>query len=86
LIEDDNDESDDGDDETIKGPTMKAIPPDKRSGGVINDVDIENVDEDEEDYLKDDEPDVSVKSDLRANDERTNANVPSRKTTGCEDQ
>jgi hypothetical protein len=32
---------------------MKAIPPDKRSEEV-NDVDIEDVDEDEEDYLKDD--------------------------------
>ena len=51
LIEDD--ESDDEDDGNVGGPTMKVIPPDKRSEGV-NDVDIEDVDEDDEDYLKDD--------------------------------
>ena len=52
MIEND-DESDDEDDGTVSGPTMKVIPPDKRSEGV-NDVDIEDVDEDDEDYLKDD--------------------------------
>ena len=73
LIHDD--ESDDEEDGTVNEPTMKAIPPDKRSEGV-SDVDIEDVDEDDEDYLKDDEPDVPVESDLRANEERTNVTVP----------
>jgi hypothetical protein len=76
LIEND-DESDDEDDGTVSGPTMKVIPPDKRSEGV-NDVDIEEVDEDEGDYLKDDDkPDVTVESDCeRVSEERANGNVP----------
>jgi len=67
LLVEDN-ESDDENDETVKGPTMKPIPPDIRERG-SNDVDIEDVDEGEDDHKEELEPDVTVESDLRANEE-----------------
>ena len=69
------DESDDENDETVKGPMMKPIPPDIREEG-MNDVDIEDVDEGEEDHAEELEPDVPVESDLQANEARTNKAVP----------
>jgi hypothetical protein len=76
LVEDD--ESDDENDETVKGPTMKLIPPNIREEGV-NDEDIEDVHKGEEDHAEELEPDVPVKS------EQTRL-CRFRKMTGYEDQ
>ena len=74
LVEDD--ESDNEDVISTNGPTMKAIPPDRRSEG-IDDVSIEGIDDDDEDNRpRDYEPEFPIESDLRANEERTNRTAP----------
>ena len=69
-------ESDDEDDiRPSTGPTMKAIPDDKRSEGV-SDVDIEDVDEDDNNDVAETKPEVPNETDLRANEERSGKSVP----------
>jgi hypothetical protein len=69
-------ESDDEDDiRPSTGPTIKAIPDDKRSEGV-SDVDIEDVDKDDNVDVAETEPEVPNETDLRANEERSGKSVP----------
>ena len=70
LVEDDSDDDDDVDD---KGPTMKTVPPDRRSEGV-NSVDIDDVEEGED--ANDTEPEVNCESDLQYNETRTGERGP----------
>jgi hypothetical protein len=64
LIDDDSDDDDDVQD---KGPTMKTIPPDRRSEG-IESADID--DGQEGDDADDIEPEVTCESDLQSNEIR----------------
>ncbi len=75
LVEDD--ESDNEDVGATNGPTMKAIPPDRRSEEV-DDVSIKDIDDndDEDNPPRDYESELPIESDLRANEERTNRTVP----------
>ena len=71
LMDDDSD--DDDDDVQDKSPTMKTIPPDRRSEG-IESVDIDNGEEGDD--ADDTESEVTCESDLQSNETRIGVTAP----------